>query len=489
MDIIPNIYHFLYEIYNKENDIETYIYLSIKSVIEVCNPDKIYFHYSFLPSGDKWDSIKDYLTLVKIVIPKNDNNKNIFINFKSICIYKILLEYGGIYIDSKSLIINPIKNLLKYNFVKTKHNEIVCSVKNSYMANKYYEYYYNNINFEETYGLINIDSIYINNLLIEDSLYNTDKEYIHNIIFKEIYDYTFGDYFHMIKKCAYIFLNLYNEELTKINMYDILNKVTIYNLLIRRILTYNHSKLTYTKDKFNLINNIDIIIWLNLDSSYERRNNMKEILSNFHVKNMRFKSIDGYLENNVNSKYFNLQNSNAQYPEFYNKEYAILASHLNALEYYKNSNDIIKKYGYALICEDDLSLDFTQYWDKDIKTIIDDAPHDWEIIMLAYFSVNLNRPSLYTKWNNEWSALAYLVNHKALYKLDGLKKDGKWLCKEGDLMVSDNYIFSKFNTYVYKYPYFTFPDDNDSTFHDDHLDYHRIYKISNYIILDEDYII
>ena len=94
---------------------------------------------------------------------------------------------------------------------------------------------------------------------------------------------------------------------------------------------------------------------------------------------------------------------------------------------------------------------------------------------------------MYTKWNNEWSALAYLVNHKSLYKLDNLKKNGKWLCKEKDLMVSDNYIFSKFNTYVYKYPFFTFPDDNDSTFHDDHLNYHKIYKISNYITLENIY--
>ena len=129
MDIIPNIYHFIYEIYNKENDIETYIFLCIKSVIEICNPDKIYFHYSFLPCGKLWDNIKDYLTLIKIIIPKNEDNKNILINFKNIFIYKILLEYGGIYIDSKSLIINPITNLLKYNFVKTINNEIVCSVK------------------------------------------------------------------------------------------------------------------------------------------------------------------------------------------------------------------------------------------------------------------------------------------------------------------------------------------------------------------------
>ena len=58
----------------------------------------------------------------------------------------------------------------------------------------------------------------------------------------------------------------------------------------------------------------------------------------------------------------------------------------------------------------------------------------------------------------------------------------KWKCCSNDLMVSDNYIFSKVNTYIYKYPYFTFPNDNDSTLHSDHLNYHKIYKNCNYLI-------
>jgi hypothetical protein len=72
-------------------------------------------------------------------------------------------------------------------------------------------------------------------------------------------------------------------------------------------------------------------------------------------------------------------------------------------------------------------------------------------------------------------------------KRNKLKLNEKWICNEHDLMVSDNYIFSKFNTYVYKYPYFTFPNNNTSTFHDDHLDYHKIYKLSNYITLENIY--
>ena len=164
-----------------------------------------------------------------------------------------------------------------------------------------------------------------------------------------------------------------------------------------------------------------------------------------------------------------------------------MATHLKAIDEYCNIPKETLKYGVGLICEDDLSLDFYKYWKKDIKSIIEEAPDDWEIILLGYFSLNLNRMDSFSVWNNEWSAISYLVRYdKIKIKIDELKINDfkKWRCTSYDLMVSDNYIFSKFKTYVYKYPYFTFPNDNDSTFHDDHLDYHRIYKGSNYITLE-----
>jgi hypothetical protein len=59
-----------------------------------------------------------------------------------------------------------------------------------------------------------------------------------------------------------------------------------------------------------------------------------------------------------------------------------------------------------------------------------------------------------------------------------------WKCNSKDIMVSDHYLFTKWNTYVYKYPYFTFPKENNSTLHEDHLSYHYLYKLSNYIVLE-----
>jgi hypothetical protein len=138
-----------------------------------------------------------------------------------------------------------------------------------------------------------------------------------------------------------------------------------------------------------------------------------------------------------------------------------------------------------MICEDDLSFELINYWKYDINTIISNAPFDWDIIMLGYFSLNLDYKEDYNKWNNEWSALSYLVNKNNIKnKLEKKKLNNKWICNHNDIMLSDNYIFSNFNTYIYKYPYFTFPKNNDSTFHEDHLEYHKIYKACNYLVLN-----
>lgn len=478
-NIIPNIFHIFNHLdYSDKNDIEVYKFFSIKSIIEINKPTTLYYYYNSLPSGFLWNKIKNLLTLKKI--DTNDKNIN-----KELLIYKSLLDYGGIYININSLCIKPLIPLLKFNFIKSKNNEIICSEKNSYIVQKYFEYYNSNKINNIKYEIININGKHINNKLLENLNYDNSLKNTNNIIFKEIYDYSFSEYFHLIKNCYII--DLYEiDSLKNINLYDIFNKITIYNLLIRNTLSYNfinnNLQINY-KIYTDIINNIDIIYWINLETSNQRMKNMIKILNNFNIENKKINAVDGNLEDDIDKKYF--YSTDNIYPKYSNKEYAILLSHLNTIEIYSKLENL--NYGVALICEDDLSLDFINYWNKDLKTIIKEAPEDWDIIMLGYFSLNLNKNNNYQKWNNEWSALSYLINYKSSKKINNLKKNNKWICNQYDLMVSDNYIFSKFNTYVYKYPYFTFPNNNDSTFHEDHLDYHKLYKMSNYITLENIY--
>ena len=205
---------------------------------------------------------------------------------------------------------------------------------------------------------------------------------------------------------------------------------------------------------------------------------MELLLNKIPIKSSRFEAFDGKKINNIREKYFQ---QNSIYTNNNNNEYAVLLSHLSLLNHiYQND----KTSQYILILEDDLSFDFVYYWKSNIKNIIDNAPEDWEILMLGYFSLNPNFSNTYRLWNNEWSALSYIVNKKALYKLDFIKDENNKFKLFNDVNVADNYIFRIFKTYVYQYPYFTINNNNSSTFHKDHDHYQKIYKNINYIVLN-----
>ena len=519
--LIPNIFHFININDTYEDNIPIYKYYSIKSIIQINNPEFIYFHTNHEYKDELWNELKKSCNF--IILDKsgdfNNYNEELFNDLlKNKLIYKILYEYGGIYFELGSLCIKPLTEFRSYNFFKNNSDKVIGSEKKSYMV---FKYLHSNINNNDNNNFLNnkFTEIYVNNIIIKNHLINK-KSYIEvfknnldNIIYNQIYDYSFSKYFNIINDTYFVLF----EDISYFKKYEktYIHKITIYNLLIRYILTYHLNyrsnklneicDLSIYQDKFLLINNIHKIMWINLDKSVTRKKNMTQILNNIHVQNERFSGLDGSVIQNVNEKYFYCINDEA-YPNFSNKEYAILATHLNAIKKccYDSGNN---NYVY-LIMEDDISLDFIKYWNKDICTIINECNDDWEIIMLSYFSLNINYKELYNNWNNEWSGSAYLLNIKNIRnKIELLQKknndekdvkdvkddgndngkdycDFKWICNKDDLMVADNYIFSKFKTYVYKYPYFTFPNNNDSTLHDDHIDYHKLYKLCNYMVLE-----
>ena len=130
----------------------------------------------------------------------------------------------------------------------------------------------------------------------------------------------------------------------------------------------------------------------------------------------------------------------------------------------------------ALILEDDVTLEFSQYWDKRITEIIDNAPNDWEIIMLSYTVMGHDLIQLYTsnKHGNICCASAYLINKKGAQRLiKNIYKENKYNLENNKLHTADNYIFASMNTYTYKFSYFTHPDNNDSTIHPSHIRFHN----------------
>lgn len=227
------------------------------------------------------------------------------------------------------------------------------------------------------------------------------------------------------------------------------------------------------RNVLKLINGIDIIYWINLDSSFDRKVHMSNILEHVGVKNERISAIDG--RNIYNVKDYFIE----KYPAINkttNLEYACLLSHLNTIKKFNESSNNI-----CLILEDDISLEFSTYWKKDINTIIKEAPLGWDIIMISSTIENQNYVSqMYNKWNSEiYSTLSYIINKNGSNKI--MKqlydhKSNKWILKD-KIHTADFIIYNNCNTYLYKYCYFTVNNLFNSTIHSSHIDNHMKSKL------------
>ena len=237
-------------------------------------------------------------------------------------------------------------------------------------------------------------------------------------------------------------------------------------ILITLLIRYN--KEGFTND---YLSGIDVIYWVNLDRSKDRYNSMIDLFKDDvfkHIPRQRISAVDGKL------------NPKNMYDKLVIKEklvakdtiYGCLLSHLEAIKKFNDSN-----YNVALIMEDDANLEFKKYWKKTVKEIINNAPADWEIIMLSY---TLGPGHVFHDWDNVCdytdnltsSTLSYIINKKGSSKIiNSTYKNNKYVLdpkiRSHD---ADGYIYLIAKTYAYKYPMFTYKSDNDSTISEDHVD-------------------
>jgi GR25 family glycosyltransferase involved in LPS biosynthesis len=241
-------------------------------------------------------------------------------------------------------------------------------------------------------------------------------------------------------------------------------------LLIQLLIVYNKESLTN-----NYLQDVDIIYWINLDRSKDRYNKMNKLFNDDVFQNIPRERISAFdAKNNPQSVFDKLVFTKRL--ERADTVYGCLLSHLEAIKTFNESN-----YNIALICEDDMNLDFKKYWKKNVKQIMDEAPNDWDIIMLAY---TINSEHKYANWNNikedyikdlTASAVAYLINKKGSNKIINTtyKEDDKYhLNSKIPTHTSDGYLYLLTNTYVYKYPMFTYNTENEpSTISEHHEDF------------------
>ena len=199
------------------------------------------------------------------------------------------------------------------------------------------------------------------------------------------------------------------------------------------------------------------VYWINLERSKERHANMTQLL-----KDNVFDGMTKYRVEAIDGKHITKKDLHYKINEI-----CCLWSHLKALYEFSKS-----KHTYALILEDDTSLEFKPYWKETIQSCMDRAPSDWEMIQLSAFFYGKPCPSkLYTNSKEQLynSASAYLVCKKGVQRfLSSILKDKIILDKDINYY-ADEFLFLKMNTYLYKYPLFTYTG-LDSTLHTDHID-------------------
>ena len=261
------------------------------------------------------------------------------------------------------------------------------------------------------------------------------------------------------------------------------NKIKLHkniNNNINNIINNNNYYETHIyKDHSKYINGIDIIYWVNLDRSNDRKKKMETIVSNFNIKNIRIKASDGKLESddNIYGKFITDKFSMLKL------EYACLLSHLNTIKQFSES-----KYEVALILEDDISLEFSIYWDKPISEIIKKAPKDWDIIMVGYMNVS-NSKEIYSKNTDKnviLSTWSYIINKKSAIKfINSIYKNDKYYLTTNFAHQADLFLYRMNNTYVYKYPYFTYRNNTINTIRELNCDFDKKKTLSqwkNYIL-------
>jgi hypothetical protein len=199
----------------------------------------------------------------------------------------------------------------------------------------------------------------------------------------------------------------FNHEIYKNNNKDLLllnnNEIELHWLEHGR---FENKKIINIK--FEYINGIDKIYWINLNRSLSRKAYMENLLKNINIPNERIQATDGRSDKNIMNNY----KLNVVIGTYL--EYACLLSHLRTIQKFNSSVS-----DRCLILEDDVSLEFMKYWKKDINSIINEAPADWDIIMLSYTDLQCGKYNkLYTKWHkNISSAVSYIINKKGSNKV------------------------------------------------------------------------
>lgn len=119
--MIPNIFHFILfkPGVGETKPFSLAYYLAVESAYQLNQPERIYLHSDFIPTGEWWDRIEHRITVVFTKAPEEFmGNKIYHVAHKAdITRLRVLKEYGGAYLDMDTICVKPFKSLNHNKFV------------------------------------------------------------------------------------------------------------------------------------------------------------------------------------------------------------------------------------------------------------------------------------------------------------------------------------------------------------------------------------
>lgn len=116
--MIPNQLHYIH-LSGGGREWKFYHYLSVKSAYTRSEVDKIIIWVDNIPKGKWWDKTKELVEIIQIEPPTEIFNKPIIqqAHKSDVIRLQVLLEYGGIYVDTDTIFVKSFKPLLNNKFV------------------------------------------------------------------------------------------------------------------------------------------------------------------------------------------------------------------------------------------------------------------------------------------------------------------------------------------------------------------------------------
>lgn len=204
------------------------------------------------------------------------------------------------------------------------------------------------------------------------------------------------------------------------------------------------------------------IYYINLDGEPERKIYMEAQLKYWEIKNYtRISAYDGReddLSDIIKGKYPDMVSSG---------EIGCVTSHLKAIKHWYDMSDT----PYAIIMEDDCSLDTAKCWNFTWKDFIAKVPYAWDVIQLAIISTGDVHVPIHNRFVNDFSTACYIITrHHAKKLIDFHVRGNKYKldCGVKPRPVADDLIYNSGLTFAT--PLLLYHIQLGSSIHPEHVD-------------------